>query len=90
MNEGDVGAVLRETITIVLKLGAPPLAAALAVGVVMSLLQVVTQINEQTLTLVPKIAVIIGALVALGPFMQTTLADFMRMIFDRVVAVGAT
>ena len=90
MHEGDVGALLRETITVVLKLGAPPLLAALAVGIVMSLVQVVTQINEQTLSVVPKIAAVIGALVVLGSFMQTTLDDFARMIFDRLVAAGAT
>ncbi len=90
MNEGETGAVLRETITVVLKLGGPPLAAALAVGIVMSLVQVITQINEQTLAFVPKVAAIVGALVVLGPFMQTTLTDFARMIFDRLVAIGGS
>lgn len=89
MTEGDVGAVLRETITLVLKLGAPPLLAALAVGVVMSLVQVVTQINEQTLAFVPKIAAVVGALIVLGPFMQNALTDFARLIFDHVVTAGA-
>lgn len=90
MNEGDVGALLRETMTVVLKIGAPPLLAALAVGVAMSLIQVITQINEQTLSVVPKIAVVIGSLVVLGPYMQIALNDFARMIFDRLVAAGAS
>ena len=89
MNEGDVGALLRETVTVVVKIGGPPLAAALAVGIVMSLVQVITQINEQTLSFVPKIAVIVVTLVAFGPFMQTTLTDFTQMLFDRLVTVGA-
>lgn len=88
VNEGDVGALLRETVTVALKLGGPPLIAALVVGLVMSLVQVVTQINEQTLAFVPKVAIVVGALVVLGPFMVATLGDFTRALFDRVVAVG--
>ena len=88
MNEGDIGALMRDTVMVVLKLGGPPLLGALAVGLVMSLVQVVTQINEQTLTFVPKIAVVVGALVVLGPFMLVTLSDFTRAVFDRLVAVG--
>lgn len=85
----DVGALLRETMIVVLKLGGPPLMAALAVGIVMSLLQAVTQINEQTVAFVPKVLVIAGALMLLGPFMLLTLTDFAHMLFDRLVAVGS-
>lgn len=88
MNEGDVGGMLREALMVVLKLGGPPLMAALVVGLVMSLVQAVTQVHEQTVAFVPKMAAVIGALVVLGPFMQSTLADFTRMVFDRVVAAG--
>ena len=73
---------------VVLKLGGPPLMATLVVGLVMSLVQAVTQVHEQTVAFVPKMAAVIGALVVLGPFMQSTLADFTRMVFDRVVAAG--
>jgi flagellar biosynthesis protein FliQ len=90
MDQGDVGALLRETVTVVLKLGGPPLLAALAVGLVMSLVQVVTQINEQALAFVPKVAVVVGALVVLGPFMLVTLADFARLLFDKLVEVGGS
>ena len=88
MNEGDVGGMLREALMVVLKLGGPPLMATLVVGLVMSLVQAVTQVHEQTVAFVPKMAAVIGALVVLGPFMQSTLADFTRMVFDRVVAAG--
>ena len=73
---------------VVLKLGGPPLAMALGVGLVMSLVQAVTQIHEQTLAFVPKVVVIGGALVVLGPFMMLTLTGFAHLIFDRLVAVG--
>lgn len=88
MAEGDVGAMLRETLVVVLKLGGPPLAAALVVGLVMSLVQAVTQVHEQTVAFVPKMAAVVGALVVLGPFMLATLSDFTRLVFDRVVAAG--
>ncbi len=89
MGEQDVGAVLREAIGVVLRLGGPPLLAALAVGLVMSLVQAVTQINEQTLAFVPKVVAVIAATVLLGPFMFNTLADFARLLLDRLVALGA-
>jgi flagellar biosynthetic protein FliQ len=85
----DVGALLRETMLVTLKLGGPPLLAALAVGVVMSLLQAITQINEQTVAFVPKVVVILGALLILGPFMLMTMTDFSHTLFDQVVAVGS-
>ncbi len=85
-----MGGLLREAVMVTLKLGGPPLAAALVVGLVMSLVQAVTQINEQTVAFVPKIAALVATLLVLGPFMQQTLADFMRLLFDRMVAVGGT
>lgn len=88
MNEGDVGAVLRETMLVTLKLGGPMLAVGLAVGIVMSLVQAVTQINEQTLAFVPKVAAICATLVFTGSFMMLALSDFARAMFDRLVAVG--
>ena len=89
MNDGEVAAVLHETMLVTLKLGGPVLLSALAVGIVMSLVQAVTQINEQTMALVPKIAVICGVLTLSGPFMLSTLNDYARMMFDRLIAVGA-
>lgn len=90
MGESDVGAVLREALTVVLKLGGPPLLVGLAVGLVMSLVQAVTQVHEQTVTFVPKFVAVIGVLLVLGPFMLVTLSDFARLLFDRLVAVGGS
>jgi flagellar biosynthetic protein FliQ len=88
MQEGDVGALLRDAMMVVVKLGGPPLAMALAVGLVMSLVQAVTQIHEQTLAFVPKVIAIGGTLVVMGPFMLVTLTEFSRRVFDQLVAVG--
>ncbi|MBE7211946.1 MAG: flagellar biosynthesis protein FliQ [Gluconacetobacter diazotrophicus] len=88
MGEGDVASILRELFIVVLKLSAPALLAALAVGLVVSLVQAVTQINESTLAFVPKLLALGLALTVAGPFMYATLCDFTRLLFDHVVAVG--
>lgn len=88
MNEGDVGTALHATMLVVLKLGGPALVAALAVGIVMSLVQAVTQINEATLTFIPKAVVIVSILVLSGPFMLATLMDYTRLLFDQMISIG--
>ena len=90
MPEGDVGLLLRETMIVVLKLGGPALVVALACGLVMSLVQAATQINEATLAFVPKVLAIGATLLLTGSFMMTTLSDFARLVFERVVAVGGS
>ncbi len=88
MGEGEVATTLRATMLVMLKLGGPVLIAALAVGVFMSLVQAVTQINEATLAFVPKALVIVATLALAGPFMLATITDFTRALFDQMVAAG--
>ncbi len=88
MQESDVAGLLREGMLVTLYVGGPPLLAALAVGMLVSMVQAATQINEQTLAFVPKVAVIGITLVVLGSFMMATLGGFTTMLFDRLVAVG--
>ena len=88
MNEGDVGVLLKEAMMVVVKLGGPPRAMALVVGFVLSLVQAVTQINEQTLAFVPKVLAIGGTLVVLAPFMFLTLTEFAHHMFDQLIAIG--
>ncbi len=90
MEEGDVGLLLREAMMVVLKLGGPPLVVALAVGLVMSLVQAATQINEPTLAFVPKVVGIGATLVLLGSFMLATLSDFARTVMDRMISLGGS
>lgn len=85
-----MGLLLRESMLVVLKLGAPTLLVALAAGLLMSVLQAATQINEATLAFVPKVAAIGVTLVLTGSFMMTTLSDFARLLFDRIVQVGGS
>ncbi len=88
MDGGEIGGVLHEMMLVTLKLGGPVLLTALAVGVVMSLIQAVTQVNEATLAFVPKAVAIIGVLALAGPFMLATLGDYTQALIDRMVAIG--
>lgn len=88
MGEAEVGNALHETMLIVLKLGGPALLAAMAIGVLMSVLQAVTQINEATLTFVPKVLVIGGMLALTGPYMLASLTDYTQSLFDKIIEVG--
>lgn len=88
MQEADIATVLRDCMVVVLKVGGPPMLAALVIGLVMSLLQAITQINEQTLAFLPKVIGIGVTLTVLGSFMMATLVAYTQSLFDRLVAVG--
>ena len=90
MNDADSAVLLRDGMLVLLKLGGPPLLVALVVGLVVALLQAVTQINEATLAFLPKALALCVALVLLGPFMQATLSGYMHTLLDRVVAIGGS
>jgi flagellar biosynthesis protein FliQ len=88
MGEAEVGAALRDTMLVVLKLGGPPLICGLIIGLTMSFIQAITQINEATLAFVPK-ALVIGTVLALtGPFMLSTLSTYTRNLFDQLIEAG--
>ena len=86
----DTASLIRETMMVILKLGGPLLLIALITGLIVSILQAVTQINEATLSFVPKVIGLGIALVLLGPFMFSTLQNYTHLLLDRVVAVGAS
>ena len=64
-----------------LMIATPLLLAALAAGLLVSILQASTQINEMTLSFIPKILTLVVVLIACGPWMLTTLVDYMRGVF---------
>ena len=90
MDEAGVAAVVHEAMLVTLKLGGPPLLVGLAVGLVVSMLQAVTQIHEATLAFVPKVLALALTLALLGSFMLTTLSDYTRLLFDRLIAIGGS
>lgn len=73
--------VVNQAIKIALMLSAPMLIGALLVGVLVSIFQAVTQINEQTLSFIPKILVIIAALVIFSPWMLETMVSYTQELF---------
>jgi flagellar biosynthesis protein FliQ len=90
MTEADTGALLAEAMLTIIKLGGPPLIAALAVGVVVALFQAVTQINEATLAFIPKLLVLGVTMMLTGSFMFSALAAYTRLLFDRMVTAGGS
>jgi len=82
MNEQFAIDVAQNAFMLALEIGGPLLAASLIVGMAVSVFQAVTQINEQTLSFVPKILVIAGTLAVLGPWMVTTLVSYMVNTFN--------
>jgi flagellar biosynthetic protein FliQ len=81
MENDFVVEVVGQAIKITLMLSAPMLLGALVVGVLVSIFQAVTQINEQTLSFIPKILVIIAALVIFSPWMMETMVSYTRELF---------
>ena len=80
--------IARDGIVTFLKVGAPLMLVALAVGLVVSLLQALTQVQEQTLVYVPKIVAVLAALVLMLPFMGDALAAYMTRIAARIASGG--
>lgn len=81
MDNGFVTEIANQAIKITMMLSAPMLLGALFVGILISLFQAVTQINEQTLSFVPKILVIVVALVVLSPWMMETITSFTHDLY---------
>ena len=90
MNDADIAVSLRDGMLVMLKLGGPPLLVALVVGLLVALLQAITQINEATLAFVPKALALCAALVLLGPFMLSTLSGYTHALLERMIAIGGS
>lgn len=76
MTPEAVMTIAREAIITSILLAAPPLISGLLVGLIISIFQAITQIQEQTLTFVPKILAILVSLLVFGPWMLTIVTQF--------------
>ncbi len=81
MTEEAIVGIGQRAIIVALELAAPALVLALVVGVAVSVLQAVTQIQEMTLAFVPKILAVIAAFVLFGPWMMRVLVEYTRELF---------
>ena len=77
----DVVDILREGVGVALKLGAPLLLLSMLVGILVAIIQAVTQIHEQSLSFILKMIVVVLILLAAGGWMLETLKDFTRYLF---------
>ncbi len=90
MNEVAFAQITHDCMLVIIKLGGPILISAMIVGLVVSFVQAITQVNEATLAFLPKLAAIGATLLLLGPYMVRTLADFSQHMFDRIVIIGGS
>lgn len=81
MNELWVINITRQAITTTLLVGGPLLGIGLLVGLVISIIQAVTQIQEQTLVFVPKILAVMAVLLLLGPWMVRIMLDLVNRLW---------
>ncbi len=88
MNATDVLEVAHEAVIVMLKVGSPVLMIALFIGLIISLFQALTQMQEMTLTFVPKAFAIFVSLLVFLPFMLGVLTTFTQSLMDRIVALG--
>ncbi|GAB2870231.1 flagellar biosynthesis protein FliQ [Paraburkholderia jirisanensis] len=88
MTPETVMTLSHDAMRVTMLLAAPLLLIALVVGLVVSLFQAATQINESTLTFIPKLAAIAITLVIAGPWMLTTMIDYMRQVLMNIPNVA--
>ena len=81
MTEQDILDIFNEMIWVIIKTAAPLLIISLVVGLIISIFQTVTSIQEQTLTFVPKIICVFLALVLLGNWMMNSMVEFMTNLW---------
>ncbi|WP_374260996.1 flagellar biosynthesis protein FliQ [Zoogloea sp.] len=77
----------RQALELTLLVSAPLFIAALVTGLIVSIFQAATQINEQTLSFVPKLIATFITLVLAGPWMITMMTDFIRRLFESIPAM---
>jgi len=84
MTPETVMTLAHQAMVVALLLAAPLLVVSLVIGLVVSLFQAATQINESTLTFIPKLIAIAITLVIAGPWMLTTMLDYMHHMFASI------
>lgn len=77
----------RDALQLALMLAAPLLLTSLAVGVIVGIFQAATQINEMTLSFIPKLVALSAVLVFTGPWMLRLLMEFTRQLFESIPAM---
>jgi flagellar biosynthetic protein FliQ len=87
MDPQQVFTIGQEGLTLLLMVSAPMLLAVLAVGLIVSVFQAATQINEATLTFIPKLLTAFAVLAVAGPWMLTTIVDYLQRTLQSIPTV---
>jgi flagellar biosynthetic protein FliQ len=90
VNQAYLQSLLQDVMLVSLKLAMPTLVAGLGVGLVISILQAVTQIQEMTLTFVPKVVAVGAVMVVAGPWMLNTLLSFTTHLYSQIPNMTAS
>lgn len=78
----------RNAMEITLLVAGPMLVTVLLIGLLVSIFQAATQINEATLSFIPKLVGVFAVLIIAGPWMLTTLVDYMHLVFTNIPAMA--
>ena len=84
MSQGVVSGIIQDAVVTILTVSLPLLGIGLVVGLIISILQATTQINEQTIVFVSKIVSVFAALVMFGPWMLTHLQEFTLRVYGYI------
>ncbi|MBV8072915.1 MAG: flagellar biosynthesis protein FliQ [Acidobacteriaceae bacterium] len=87
MDSNAIITLLREGLFLILLLSAAPMLASLVIGLTVSMFQAVTQLQEQTLSYVPKVVGVLITMAILGPWMITQTVRFAQTLFDSIALV---
>ena len=79
-----ISVIAQDTVLVAIKLIAPILLSSLAVGLMVAMFQAATQINEQTLTFIPKLVTIIAVLMLAGPWMLQVVVDYFQDLIRKI------
>ena len=84
MNQADALDIVQSAIWTVIVASGPAVGAAMAIGIVIALLQALTQVQEVTLTFVPKIVAILLVVAFSGPYIGGQISSFSNVVFERI------
>lgn len=88
MNETELIDIAREAIWLTIAISTPPMMVGLIVGVVIALVQALTQIQEMTLVFVPKIIAIFAIIFLMFPMFVASMQGFMQELADKIIGIG--
>ena len=84
LSQGDFINIAQQAVYTALLVSAPVLGLGLAVGLLVSIIQAATQINEQTMSFISKILAVAAALIIFGPWMLSTMVEFTTRLFENI------